>query len=333
MCSPFQITLTVTIDTQKLTGKELKINATVRSAGHEVNELNNQIIDIVNLTHHSDLDIAGHSSSMHEKLKTMGESKNISHQIQITNNGPSTVEKLLVTVHLPVSMRNSGNEVIEKTSVSVNAFYRNTNFEVTHIQHSLEVELETDEKRDTDKPDTLTETDAAITSKVLSEPRKQRQDQQTVTQTSQGMNRSKSVITFDCNGDNEDVNECMSFQLLVENFQKSKNVIDIELNFTVLRTGVELLMGDQTSGLVLQSSFELNNLVDDGGVTSLKTRQNIPFTVFYKQFTKKVSYWVYIASGLGGLLLLLALSFGLYKMGFFRRKKKEELEQLVNEEN
>lgn len=38
--------------------------------------------------------------------------------------------------------------------------------------------------------------------------------------------------------------------------------------------------------------------------------------------------WVYIVSALAGLLLLILMTYAFYKMGFFKREKKEEMAQL-----
>lgn len=43
---------------------------------------------------------------------------------------------------------------------------------------------------------------------------------------------------------------------------------------------------------------------------------------------KGVPAWVYLASGAGGTILFLLIAFALFKCGFFRRKTKEQLQQL-----
>ena len=58
-----------------------------------------------------------------------------------------------------------------------------------------------------------------------------------------------------------------------------------------------------------------------------------PMTIVYKQLPESTPWWIYAVSIGGGLLVLLLLSFGLLKMGFFKRKQKEELEKLTKEVN
>ncbi|XP_065350923.1 integrin alpha-4-like [Cloeon dipterum] len=51
-------------------------------------------------------------------------------------------------------------------------------------------------------------------------------------------------------------------------------------------------------------------------------------TVLQRIVVKKISLWIYVGAGAGGLLLVFLIIGGLYKAGFFRRKVKEELKVL-----
>ncbi|CAB3380655.1 Hypothetical predicted protein [Cloeon dipterum] len=50
--------------------------------------------------------------------------------------------------------------------------------------------------------------------------------------------------------------------------------------------------------------------------------------VLQRIVVKKISLWIYVGAGAGGLLLVFLIIGGLYKAGFFRRKVKEELKVL-----
>lgn len=55
------------------------------------------------------------------------------------------------------------------------------------------------------------------------------------------------------------------------------------------------------------------------------------YTVITKYLIITTPIWVYVVSIMGGLLVLILLTYGLYKMGFFRREKKEELQKLARQ--
>lgn len=55
-------------------------------------------------------------------------------------------------------------------------------------------------------------------------------------------------------------------------------------------------------------------------------------SIFIKEMPIKSTLWILILSILIGLILLLLVIFGLYKAGFFKRAKKDELEALKKNE-
>lgn len=52
-----------------------------------------------------------------------------------------------------------------------------------------------------------------------------------------------------------------------------------------------------------------------------------PFTVVFAKATASIPIWVYILATLLGILILAGLIYLMHRFGFFRRKKKEELEK------
>lgn len=55
------------------------------------------------------------------------------------------------------------------------------------------------------------------------------------------------------------------------------------------------------------------------------TQRTHPYSIISNYHV--TSIWVWVASVIGGLLTVILITFGLYKAGFFKRAKKDELEQ------
>jgi hypothetical protein len=55
------------------------------------------------------------------------------------------------------------------------------------------------------------------------------------------------------------------------------------------------------------------------------------FAVHIQKEVSRTPFWIYIVSVLGGLLLLVILTYTMYKLGFFQRKIKQELKQKKRE--
>lgn len=55
--------------------------------------------------------------------------------------------------------------------------------------------------------------------------------------------------------------------------------------------------------------------------------QTHPYSIISKYHVQGTPIWVWVVSVIGGLLTLILITYGLYRAGFFKREKKEELEQ------
>lgn len=70
---------------------------------------------------------------------------------------------------------------------------------------------------------------------------------------------------------------------------------------------------------------------DDENMRTLKITTRNPYTIVYERFSSKTPIWIWIVSIIVGLLVLILLCYALYRLGFFNRTKKEELERLTRE--
>lgn len=296
---------------------------------------------------------------MHQNINSNDQTavmQDISHELQVINNGPSTVDELILICQLPISLRNSLSQIVALESIHVNASYKNNVLQVSQLHNNLFSDVSEGDIKDgydtrDDNEDEYEETIKLTTDPIIAvdyspkvqgqQNRRRRRRRELMSDMFQDNTTvitydyldklpTNKTIFFDCNGDNVDIFECVSFSITLTNFQRSTDPIQIFLSFSVKLNEIDKILGDEKNLLVLQTNLELQNPLDEEGM-SLKIRQQLPFTIFYKQQSQKVAYWIYLAAGGAGLLLLLILSYILYKVGFFRRTKKEELERLTKE--
>lgn len=66
----------------------------------------------------------------------------------------------------------------------------------------------------------------------------------------------------------------------------------------------------------------------DDKLKTMKMSLSNPYTIVYEKLTQSTPIWLYIVSIIVGLLLLILITYGFYKCGFFKRESKEELQNL-----
>lgn len=69
----------------------------------------------------------------------------------------------------------------------------------------------------------------------------------------------------------------------------------------------------------------------DAGGAGLSHKLKLPYTMIVITILKSVPIWVYVMATIFSLLVLTLLTYGLYKCGFFRREKREELAKLTQQ--
>lgn len=69
----------------------------------------------------------------------------------------------------------------------------------------------------------------------------------------------------------------------------------------------------------------------DEELRTMKVTTINPYTIIYEQLTSSTPIWIWIVSAVAGILLLILLCYALYKLGFFKRSQKEELQRLTRE--
>lgn len=80
--------------------------------------------------------------------------------------------------------------------------------------------------------------------------------------------------------------------------------------------------------------FKTNTKLQRGGdeeLRTLKVTMNNPYTIIYEKLTHSTPFWIWVISPIVGILLLVLLCYTLYRLGFFKRTQREELQRLTRE--
>ncbi|KAJ6640899.1 Integrin alpha-PS3 [Pseudolycoriella hygida] len=129
---------------------------------------------------------------------------------------------------------------------------------------------------------------------------------------------------FDCYDDSEAI--CVDAKLVVNNFVSGNKAIQLNVKFDLDLTVFNNIVTDSKDIFVIKPSVDIRKTGDENG-NDINVIQTHPYTIIYKYRLFSTPIWVYIVSVLGGLLLLTLLTYGMYRLGFFKRAKKEEMEQ------
>lgn len=78
--------------------------------------------------------------------------------------------------------------------------------------------------------------------------------------------------------------------------------------------------------IVVQTLAAVQRSGDPAGAT-VALVPSFPFTVVSKYDVLAVPLWVYIVSALGGLLILVGITYAMYRGGFFQRTQRDQMVQ------
>lgn len=80
--------------------------------------------------------------------------------------------------------------------------------------------------------------------------------------------------------------------------------------------------------------YKTNTKLQRGGdedLRTLKVTMSNPYTIVYEKLTTSTPIWIWIVSTIVGILALVLMTYALYRLGFFKRSQKEELERLTRQ--
>lgn len=334
----------INVDTTNLVGKTLVVQAEAISNSADKNDSDNKVIDTFRLIESSDLVIQGRSSKLQFQIDNEVPDLNITHEIEIFNLGPSNMKELSVIVYLPTTY-GVNYALLKRENLTIIAHYKDIPLEMTWYQKNQAIEklpytstsspeLEYIYPIETDALDRVDEHRLTLLeqSQTLRQKRdlkaKHNQEHHSIIN-ELPINRT---IQFDCSVDHEDIYSCLEIFIQVKDFQAGNDPVKIKIDFTLDYDSLNQVFKDNIDNFAMKTNVMLKKPNDEGNQEFQIKDESFPFTIIFKYRTKELPWWILVAAIIAGTILLFILTFALYKCGFFKREKKEELERLTKNE-
>ncbi|XP_053681013.1 integrin alpha-PS3-like [Anopheles nili] len=367
---------TLILDMTKLEGTSAEIRAEVLSSSEESSPEDNFLEQVLTLQEFSDIEIIGKSSVTEVSLEQQSGLVNITYEVQLHNNGPSTFRKLAFALDVPLVYHKLSSglsfQLIDFNNILATAMYNYKTLEITWtkndsillpslVEHDVilppTVDVDGLHRLPNDfnllsagfgagenQPpasgydhDTMTlRRRRGVSAQVynrytgqLSQHSRVRRD---LTKETNGIVRTlphNRTLFFSCTQEDALI-ECARLNIEVDIFRPTNVPIVITVTFQLDLDAVGETFLEREDIFALVMHTDVTREGDPDGTTFQLARNN-PFTVVYRYSEASTPIWVIIVSVLGGLLLLVLLSYGLYRMGFFKRATKEEMEKQSRE--
>lgn len=358
--------MTLVLDMTKIEGTAFSIDAEVFSTSEETNRDDNALLTTVQLREFSEIEVVGKASIAEVNLETQTGKINVTYQIQVMNNGPSSLRDLTFTLKVPLKYYKPSSSdilnIINFNDIFISGYYNYKHLDFTWTKDNVilipnvkefstqppEVDNLYKQSMDFDLLSASSHQDPMTDSNSFSTRRRRSAQTQFNRYTGQLTEHSivrRSLATvnpailtglpenrtlfFHCDQDAVQI-ECADVSIQVANFKPGNVPIVINMQFELNLDLVAESFLEREDIFALQILSQLYKLEDEGEV-GFSMAKNNPFTVVYKHLDASTPLWVYIVSAIGGLLVLVLISYGLYKAGFFKRAKKEEIEKLHRE--
>lgn len=132
----------IAIDTTRLEGTELSIEAKVFSTGDEEHPEDNAINNLITLGEFSEIEVIGTSDPAVTSVEEVGlVVKDVSHSLEIRNNGPSNIKNMYLHLWIPIAYSfpytDQTIDLIDKfDDLTIKARYNNREMEVSLSQNN-----------------------------------------------------------------------------------------------------------------------------------------------------------------------------------------------------
>ncbi|XP_065084513.1 integrin alpha-PS3 [Ochlerotatus camptorhynchus] len=357
--------MTLVLDMTKLEGKSFSIDAEVFSTSEETNRDDNTLLSSVVLQEFSEIEVVSKASVTEVNLEAQRGNINVTYQIQVMNNGPSSLRDLTFTLKVPLVYYKPSSadvlNIINFNDIQISGYYNYKHLDFTWTKDNVilipnvkeystqppEVDNFYKQSMDFDMLSAGPHSNPISDDSGFSSRRRRSVPAQFNRYTNQlsqhsRVRRSLSTVNpailtglpenrtlfFHCS--QEVQIDCADVSVQISNFKPGNIPIVINMQFELNLDLVAESFLEREDIFALQILSELQKMEDEEGVGFSVARNN-PFTVVYKYAIASTPIWVYIVSAISGLLLLVLISYGLYKAGFFKRATKEEIEKLHRE--
>ncbi|EDW01487.1 integrin alpha-PS3 [Drosophila grimshawi] len=345
--------ITISFDMSGLTGSSLTISAEVFSTGSEKNHTDNKLNSLIALKEHTEIDASGGQTNAQIDLEHYKDSALVVNNYEIKSNGPSTVGELEIVFHIPVAYRTADSSatipIINVGSLSMQATYdaqlvnvelldeNSTQIIMNPIEHSERMVVSQNGVQQT-----WLDSDSVNTASIA----RKRRDLKGLTANREQYARISNIrahdllseefkgklpinrtIVFNCRDPKMTI--CLRAIMRVYTFKPEKPV-NLNMKFNVDLNEVNAILIDPWEFFAILIDMNVRKVGDRLG-TSLSIRRKIEPNVISKHLVSSTPIWIIIVAVLGGLLLLAALTYLMYRLGFFKRQTKDELDKLVQQ--
>ncbi|XP_017061946.1 integrin alpha-PS3 isoform X2 [Drosophila ficusphila] len=363
--------VTISFDVSQLSGESLIIYAEVFSTGYESNPTDNRQTNVIGLREFTEIDASGGQTNGQIDLEHYSNSAEIINNYEIKSNGPSIIEQLTVSFYIPIAYKLPGSSavvpIINMTSLKMQATYdsqllavdlydqNNTLLIVEPIEVATEVVgglertvvTQNGGGYDIHTSGHVHQTIQVLDSDVVATASmtRRRRDLRALTANREQYARISNVkahdllsedfkaklpvnrtIVFNCR--DPEMTLCVRAEMRVH-FRPEKS-INLNVRYQVDLNEVNAILMDPWEYFVILTDLKMTKQGDPASSSFVINRRIEP-NIISKHLEANLPIWIIIVSVIGGLLLLSAISYAMYKMGFFNRAKKDELDRLVQQ--
>ncbi|KAH8277662.1 hypothetical protein KR018_003291, partial [Drosophila ironensis] len=363
--------ITISFDVSQLGGLSLIISAEVFSTGHEKNPMDNKQTNVISLQEFTEIDATGGQTNGQIDLEHYSNAAEIVNNYEIKSNGPSVIEQLTLSFYIPIAYKVAGSTavipIVNITTLRMQATYdsqllpidlydqNNTLLIVDAVESSTSVSGGMEKTIITQNGqgyDISTSGHVHHTLQILdpdtvatASMSRKRRDLKALTANREQYARIANVkahdllsdefkdtlpvnrtIVFNCR--DPEMTICVRAEMQIH-FRPEKSV-NLNIRYHVDLNEVNAILVDPWEYFVILSELHLSKKGDPSSST-FKINRRISPNVISKHLQRGVAIWIIIVSVIGGLLLLSAITYAMYKLGFFNRAKKEELNRLVHQ--
>ncbi|XP_070068195.1 integrin alpha-PS3-like, partial [Drosophila takahashii] len=321
--------VTVTFDVSPLSGQSLIIEASVFSEGNEMNSADNKQTDMIQIREFTDIDVSGGQTNDPIDLDDNRNSVEIINSYEIKSNGPSTIDQLTISINMAIAFKvadsNAVQHFITISSLKMQATYDSQLLPINlYDQNDSLIRMDTIENssqngQEDDDDDQFTPTTPSRKRRDLKELDESPKQQALVRTHDLPVNRT---IVFQC----EDFNMkmCVRAEMNVQLRPDKPITLNISFNADLTKVVGSWEYFVITTDLVLLKK-------GDPSSSTFVIHRKIEQNVIFRHLKTKLPIWTIIWSLIGGFLLLCAMTYALYKFGFFKRTKRDELSKLIRQ--
>ena len=125
------------------------------------------------------------------------------------------------------------------------------------------------------------------------------------------------TIFFDCT--DHETTSCVQAQFTIYNFRPGNTPINIKLEFPLDLQKIDDIFDDKRNIFLYQTYTKLQRGGEEGA-SSLKETIKNPHTIVYEFMEAKSVVWIIVVSVICGILMLILLSYALYRVSFTNYK-------------